>query len=149
MRGLPLLARWTVAAIMVAGFGPSPLLAQSPGGGGSPAGGGGGAVGASSSTDSAGPTAGLRPARVEGWRFRWHDDLWWYYTPARTWVVWQGSRWTPYQRGALYARGGPALVSQLPASSAVPVTAGYRPDYLGVGMYSQAGAAPASNASGR
>jgi hypothetical protein len=92
------------------------------------------------------PTA--QPGIVEGWRFRWHDGLWWYYTPDRSWVVWQGGRWLPYQRGALYARGSQALAGQPMASTPVRVTAGYRPDYLGSGMYSQA-ASPATSGSGR
>lgn len=93
--------------------------------------------------------AAVQPGTVEGWRFRWHDDLWWYYTPERSWAVWQGNHWAPYQRGALYARGGPALAGQPAAPSAASVTGGYRPDYLGVGMYSQAVAEPAPSGHGR
>ena len=90
--------------------------------------------------------AAVQPGRVEGWRFRWHDDLWWYWTPQKQWVVWQANRWVPYQRGALYARGGVVQVNAAPAhasfdsrmnAGATGVTAGYRPDYLGSGMYSQ------------
>lgn len=29
------------------------------------------------------------------WRYRWHGNQWWYWTPRNTWVVYSGGRWVP------------------------------------------------------
>jgi hypothetical protein len=89
-----------------------------------------------------------QPGAVEGWRFRWHDDLWWYWTPERSWLVWQRDRWVPYERDALYARPAKtrsqARAQTAPAGSAdaaasVPTALGeFRPSYMGAGLYSRA-----------
>jgi len=89
------------------------------------------------------------PGAVEGWRFRWHDDLWWYWTPDRSWVVWQRDRWVPYRQGELYARPATKArpqsqpqtqsVSNTPAAANVPTGLGeFRPSYMGAGLYSRA-----------
>ena len=30
------------------------------------------------------------------WRYRWHDGHWWYWMPNKTWMIWEGARWTKY-----------------------------------------------------
>jgi len=87
--------------------------------------------------NQAGPASGgyqqanSQPPQNDHWRFQRHDDLWWYYTPQRTWSVFQGNRWVSYQRGALYARDNLAN-ARLPGAAATQqsVTVG-RPNYYG------------------
>jgi len=94
-------------------------------------------------TNPTGPATGnstqatSQAPNLERWRFQRHDDLWWYYTPQRTWSVFQGNRWVSYQRGALYARDNLANATIAGTTNGQQVTAG-RPDYLGTGMYSGA-----------
>jgi uncharacterized protein YkwD len=33
------------------------------------------------------------PSAGESWRYRWHEDRWWYYLPSGRWVVWMDGRW--------------------------------------------------------
>ncbi len=42
----------------------------------------------------------------EQWRYRRHNGNWWYYQPDKSWVVWSGNAWVPYQPNASrYATG--------------------------------------------
>lgn len=38
----------------------------------------------------------------ESWRFRRHQDMWWYWLPSDKWVYWHDGRWIPYD-AASYA----------------------------------------------
>ncbi len=33
----------------------------------------------------------------ESWRFRRHNDLWWYWQPSNRWVYWDNGNWIPYE----------------------------------------------------
>jgi hypothetical protein len=33
------------------------------------------------------------------WRFKWHNNVWWYWTPQNNWVVWIDNQWQPYSPG--------------------------------------------------
>ncbi len=39
------------------------------------------------------------------WRYRRHNGRWWYYTPQRSWMVWDGGAWNPYQSGSNFYVG--------------------------------------------
>src|SRR4051812_46292828 len=36
----------------------------------------------------------------EQWRFKLHNDSWWYWLPSNQWVFWNGSQWIGYSLGA-------------------------------------------------
>lgn len=39
------------------------------------------------------------PSRVaDSWRFRWHNNQWWYYTPQNSWMIYENNAWMPYSR---------------------------------------------------
>ena len=42
--------------------------------------------------------------RADAWRYRWYNGQWWYWLPAETWVVWNGTAWVPYEQS--YQCGG-------------------------------------------
>jgi len=48
------------------------------------------------------PTAEASPAtgatQGEAWRFKRHNNQWWYWLPTEKWVVWDGQAWVPYER---------------------------------------------------
>jgi hypothetical protein len=44
-------------------------------------------------------------SRSDGWRYVWHNNQWWYYTPQQHWLIYQGDTW---QRYAPEASGGTA-----------------------------------------
>lgn len=63
----------------------------------------------------------------DAWRFKWHDDLWWYWTTDKTWRILQAGRWAPYQAGALYARemgvtGGSTFAESMPTNASKSVS---------------------------
>lgn len=33
------------------------------------------------------------------WRYKWHQGRWWYWTPAKNWVVYLNNAWRPYTPG--------------------------------------------------
>ncbi|HEY5311503.1 MAG TPA: hypothetical protein VIK18_03255 [Pirellulales bacterium] len=35
-------------------------------------------------------------ARPDGWRYRWHQGYWWYYTPRNTWLRYENKAWNPF-----------------------------------------------------
>jgi len=57
------------------------------------------------------PTPASGQAGDEPWRYKWHDYLWWYWTPQRNWRVLQAGRWVPYQGGASYVREGASVAT--------------------------------------
>ncbi len=56
----------------------------------------------------------------DAWRFKWHDELWWYWTPDKTWRILQAGRWVPYQKGAYYARESARMRSQGALTESTP-----------------------------
>lgn len=42
------------------------------------------------------PTANAQKQKDYSWRYRWHDGHWWYWMPNKTWMIWEGARWTKY-----------------------------------------------------
>jgi hypothetical protein len=42
------------------------------------------------------PAAAAPAANGEAWRYRRHQDLWWYWLPTEKWVYWTGSEWKAY-----------------------------------------------------
>ncbi len=57
------------------------------------------------------------PASPEQWRYRQQNGQWWYYTPASTWLVWNGNSWGAY---------GPSAGISAPAA---PSNGGYTTYY--------------------
>jgi hypothetical protein len=51
----------------------------------------------------------LQPEGVRNWRYNFHNNRWWYWTPENKWVFWNDGRWQDY------ADAGP-----------VPYTSNYR-----------------------
>ncbi len=35
--------------------------------------------------------------RGDPWRYRWHNNNWWYWTPANRWVYRKGNEWVNYE----------------------------------------------------
>ena len=35
---------------------------------------------------------------IDTWRYRWNNDRWWYWTPEKKWVVWNGTTWVPFEQ---------------------------------------------------
>jgi len=35
--------------------------------------------------------------RSDQWRYRWHNNNWWYWTPANRWVYRNGNEWVNYE----------------------------------------------------
>lgn len=35
-------------------------------------------------------------SRPEPWRYQWHNNHWWFYTPQDTWLYYNSSGWHPY-----------------------------------------------------
>jgi hypothetical protein len=35
-------------------------------------------------------------ARPDGWRYRWHQGYWWYYTPQQSWLRYENNAWKPF-----------------------------------------------------
>ncbi|HWC89646.1 MAG TPA: hypothetical protein VG433_08325 [Pirellulales bacterium] len=35
-------------------------------------------------------------ARPDRWRYRWHQNHWWYYTPQQTWLWYENNAWKPF-----------------------------------------------------
>jgi len=79
--------------------------------------------------------AGSQGPNLQRWRFQRHDDLWWYYTPQRTWSVFQGNRWVSYQWGALYARDNLANATIAGTTGAQQQVTVGRPANLGSSNY--------------
>jgi len=59
-------------------------------------------------------------ASGEDWRFRWHQNRWWYWLPSEQWVYWDGDHWedfsAPPQMPAVRA---PASALIIPGSTVV------------------------------
>lgn len=36
------------------------------------------------------------------WRFKYHNNHWWYYTPQNSWVFWYDNNWQPYDATTYY-----------------------------------------------
>lgn len=72
-------------------FAPGPVLRRTPAGQalGNPG---------MTQTPGEGPNAGVA-ANPSGdqWRFRWHNNNWWYWTPENRWVYRNGNEWTNYE----------------------------------------------------
>jgi len=49
---------------------------------------------------------------VDGWRYRWHNARWWYWTTEGKWVVWSGTTWVPCEQsyGQAEANAGVSVV---------------------------------------
>lgn len=68
-------------------------------------------------------------SRPDGWRYVWHNNQWWYYTPRQHWLVYQGDSWQPYASeasGGTARNSGPSYrrsYSRSPASGSI-----YNPD---------------------
>lgn len=94
---------------------------------------------APSQSNTAVPTTANSASTGQQWRFRWHDGLWWYWTPEKNWLVLQAGRWMPYQSGALYAHAATADgAGNSPKTFATTSTLGS----LDVGAGAALGAAP-------
>src|SRR5262245_20598088 len=37
------------------------------------------------------------------WRYRWHDNHWWYWTPGKSWMIYQNNAWVPYGNPTYYS----------------------------------------------
>jgi len=37
------------------------------------------------------------------WRYRWHNNHWWYWMPSNTWVIWYNGGWIPYDANTYYS----------------------------------------------
>ena len=44
--------------------------------------------------------------RAARWRYRWHNNAWWYWTARNSWVIWVGGRWVPYNTYAYSVPSG-------------------------------------------
>jgi hypothetical protein len=82
------------------------------------------------------PTPASGQAGDEQWRYKWHDDLWWYWTPQKNWRVLQAGRWVPYQAGASYAREGASVASASVGGTYVDQGSGYSTTYDDGAYYS-------------
>jgi hypothetical protein len=49
-------------------------------------------------TPGAGANAGVAANQSgDQWRYRWHNNNWWYWTPENRWVYRNGNEWTNYE----------------------------------------------------
>lgn len=64
------------------------------------------AAGTTVQTPLAGVTAGAA-ANPNAWRYRYHNNQWWYYHPNSTWSVWNGNAWAPHGAYSAGYRGYP------------------------------------------
>jgi len=76
------------------------------------------------------PPPASSQAGDEPWRYKWHDDLWWYWTPQKNWRVLQAGRWVPYQAGASYVREGASVANNSSGGTYVDDGAGYQSTYV-------------------
>lgn len=56
-------------------------------------------------------------ARPDRWRYRWHQNHWWYYTPQQTWLWYEHNTWKPF----ITPPPAPAQPFVQPAPSQPPV----------------------------
>jgi hypothetical protein len=64
------------------------------------------------------------------WRYRWHNNNWWYWTPADRWVYRNGNEWTNYEPAVTAA---PAVgYTNQPAYGYTSGPYGYTTGYLGL-----------------
>ena len=58
------------------------------------------------------PKPAAAPAGGDAWRFKRHNDVWWYWLPTEKWVYWTGDKWVPYDQktyGQFYAARHPQV----------------------------------------
>jgi hypothetical protein len=75
-------------------------------------------------------------ANPDGWRYVWHNNQWWYYTPEKSWLIWNGTAWYP-QNDPNAAYGGASYgYGYTPAWSGYYGPGGYNFNYSdGFGSY--------------
>ena len=78
-------------------------VAYAQGSGGGRSGGGGSGAGTGTGTGSGTAdirhTARYRTAGDEPWRYRYHENRWWYWMPAGGWVYHSSGKWIPFDPG--------------------------------------------------
>jgi len=72
--------------------------------------------------------AGVNVQTNDDWRYKWHNDRWWYYTPQNQWMVYHNNGWVGPGAGGVYLdRSG------VPIFGGGRYTTGYRGSYYGNG----------------
>lgn len=70
----------------------------------------------------AGHAAPRARMREKHWRYVWHNDRWWYWTPAESWRYFDGQRWRQYDPRRVAARSS-AAYRKAPAFERPPAVA--------------------------
>lgn len=60
----------------------------------------------------------------EQWRYRWHNNNWWYWTPENRWIYRNGNDWTNYEPTVTFAPGPGADDGQPTNGTYVPAPSG-------------------------
>lgn len=72
-----------------------------------------------------GITAPAQAAGENDWRYKYHNNQWWYYTPQQQWMVHDGNNWNAHNP-AMVSSGSGAAYSQGGRSYQTPYQTGYR-----------------------
>jgi hypothetical protein len=88
-----------------------------------------GLLGAPEAKAQVAANAGVNVQTDNDWRYKWHNNQWWYYNPQNQWMVHHNNAWVGPSRGGVYldSNGVPLF------GGGARYSTGYRGSYYGNG----------------
>lgn len=71
----------------------------------------------------------------DGWRYRWHNNHWWYWTRSNRWSYWDNDRWVEFDPNRAPPLTDQSVVQPAPAIGYSSSYGSYEPSFSGSTVY--------------